>query len=864
MLTSQCLVSSLTLLVVSAMVCGQKVPQWMGNVLVPTDGTEPVPLFSILEFFCRCSEVPDKYVVCTGSDWCTEFPSTINTTAPLLQVQNSAITELRKGNLGNFTHLEELEIDHNNQLSIIEPGTFQGMSSLRNLSLSYNENLTHLQAGVFDGLDNLRELRMKKSGFFDMGMIAPALTPASLPRLRKLVLDENPFQKIAASDLIPMNGTSLEQLNLIACQLDFIHPDALIPLRQLRALLLGQNTLNSTTVTELVSHLAGQGVPLYLLSLYGMGFLKRPPMNVMEAVAESNITHLVLARNQFHKLNPGSFPHMPRLQYLDLREIVATDLKSGTLSPRVMPMLRTLLFGGNMLPGVVPGILVPQLKSLDLSANFGDPHTRSYFDIGESSFLNMTNLSFLNLSYNNLRRITRKTFIGLENLDKHLGLKNASIYDLEEGSFENLSKLTFLNLEYNPFPKVNQLTAAMFKGLDELKVLLLSGCGIRFLSADVFNNLPNLQYLSLRENQLTTLGPQLLAPLPFLIGIDLSDNQLSFPKNSTMRIFENNTELETVFLSRNKITYLNPMLLADAESLKRLELFDNNLLCQCPPFLSTKMWLMERNLTLSDINIAGLSTLRCFSPDKWKDELVIDYINSLGDYCVDAVKNNDFMHWIALLLFILIIAFFVAVAISWYYRAHIRYWLFLVRLDLRRRGLRKKECKGYCNYQYDAFVSYSNEDKNFVVRLVAMLENYEPFLKLCVYERDFEIGSVISESVLQSVAHSRRTLLIISDAFARSQWCRWELQLAENHRLFLADEQEDGEDPLIMIKLGEVSKAHMTPTLKYLLRTKVYLEWDSEPRKQRLFWDKLRTALSPPPVALTSTENSSTDVQCAK
>jgi toll-like receptor 13 len=99
---------------------------------------------------------------------------------------------------------------------------------------------------------------------------------------------------------------------------------------------------------------------------------------------------------------------------------------------------------------------------------------------------------------------------------------------------------------------------------------------------------------------------------------------------------------------------------------------------------------------------------------------------------------------------------------------------------------------------------------------------------------------------------SRRTILVVSDAFARSQWCRWEMQLAEHHRLFLRDENEGG-DSLIMIKLGEVTGTHMTPTLKYLLRTRVYLEWDSEPSKQRQFWDKLRTALAPAPVSITIT-----------
>lgn len=798
-------------------------------------------------------DVCRRLVVCDGGSGCKRFPSGLNTAAPVMQVQNTVIRLIRKGDLANLTHLEQLEIDHNSRLSVIEPGTFEGMTSLRNLSTSHNENLTHLEAGVFDGLHNLKELRMKKCGFFDMGLIAPALSASSLPSLQKLVLDENPFQRIASEDFIAMNGSSLRHLNLIACQLEFIHPSALVPLRHLQALLLGQNTLNSSTISDLVSHLAGEGVPLYLLSLYGMGFLRRPPMNVMEAVAESNITHLILARNQFQKLKPGSFPPMPRLQYLDLREIVATDLKPGTLSPRIMPKLKTLLFGGNMLSGVVPGVLVPQLESLDLSANYGDPRTRSYFDVGEGSFTNMTNLSFLNLSYNNLRRVSRETFTGLENLERHLGLKNASINHLEEGAFENLGKLQFLNLEYNPFPQLYNLTAAMFRGLHNLRVLLLSGCSINFLSPDVFSNLPRLEYLSLRDNQLSTLSPVIFKPLPHLIGIDLSDNQLTYPKSRSNRLFENNSELEVVFLSRNKLTSLNPVMLEDVAFLTRLELYDNNLLCQCASFLSTKKWLKQQNLTLVDMHIAGLSTLRCFSPDEWMNKPVIEYIDSLGDECLLLPAEKQSIVWIMVFLVTFFVLGFVAVAFVYHYRSYIRYWIFLARMDIHRRGTRRNDCEGYSNHQYDAFVSYSNEDRNFVVRLVAMLENYEPFLKLCVYERDFEIGSVISESVLQSIALSRRTLLVISDAFARSQWCRWELQLLENHRLFLRDDNEGGGDPLIMIKLGQVAEAHMTPTLKYLLRTRIYLEWDSEPRKQRQFWDKLRTALAPPPVSLTTT-----------
>lgn len=63
----------------------------------------------------------------------------------------------------------------------------------------------------------------------------------------------------------------------------------------------------------------------------------------------------------------------------------------------------------------------------------------------------------------------------------------------------------------------------------------------------------------------------------------------------------------------------------------------------------------------------------------------------------------------------------------------------------------------------------------------------------------------------------------------------------------------DGCSGLVMVKLGEVASTHMTPTLRYLLRTRIYLQWDPDHRKQRLFWEKLRAALAPPPLASVKT-----------
>ncbi|KAF5300627.1 hypothetical protein FQA39_LY11088 [Lamprigera yunnana] len=106
------------------------------------------------------------------------------------------------------------------------------------------------------------------------------------------------------------------------------------------------------------------------------------------------------------------------------------------------------------------------------------------------------------------------------------------------------------------------------------------------------------------------------------------------------------------------------------------------------------------------------------------------------------------------------------------------------------------------------------------------------------------VGSVICESVMTSIEKSRKTILIISDAYARSEWCRWEVQIVQHHRLFIDCGDREINDSLIMIKLGNVSKSNCTPTLKYLMKTRIYLEWDRDAKKQKVFWEKLRKVLT--------------------
>lgn len=82
-----------------------------------------------------------------------------------------------------------------------------------------------------------------------------------------------------------------------------------------------------------------------------------------------------------------------------------------------------------------------------------------------------------------------------------------------------------------------------------------------------------------------------------------------------------------------------------------------------------------------------------------------------------------------------------------------------------------------------------------------------------------------------------QVVMIISQNFISSQWCLWELHLAQHS---LLEEKREG---IILIVVEKVKHSDLPPTLRFLMKTRIYLEWESEPTKQDIFWTRLRSAL---------------------
>ncbi|CAH1773642.1 unnamed protein product [Owenia fusiformis] len=114
---------------------------------------------------------------------------------------------------------------------------------------------------------------------------------------------------------------------------------------------------------------------------------------------------------------------------------------------------------------------------------------------------------------------------------------------------------------------------------------------------------------------------------------------------------------------------------------------------------------------------------------------------------------------------------------------------------------------------------------------------------ICIDDRNFMPGAYIADIIIESISKSNKIILIISHNFLRSGWCTFEMNLARGE---LATR---GRDCLILILKEPVDVLPpelITPTLRSLLETRVYLEWSEDEDRKQLFWRKMKDALGDP------------------
>ena len=119
------------------------------------------------------------------------------------------------------------------------------------------------------------------------------------------------------------------------------------------------------------------------------------------------------------------------------------------------------------------------------------------------------------------------------------------------------------------------------------------------------------------------------------------------------------------------------------------------------------------------------------------------------------------------------------------------------------------------------FISYSSKDFAWLSEnLISLLDKHS--IPYSIHIRDFELGKPIVQNMADSVYGSRQVLIVMSDNYLASNFCREELQMAIQRIV-------DTEDSyLILVTIDNFKKKRLPSVLR---KTNV-LDFEKHKRKQ--------------------------------
>lgn len=258
---------------------------------------------------------------------------------------------------------------------------------------------------------------------------------------------------------------------------------------------------------------------------------------------------------------------------------------------------------------------------------------------------------------------------------------------------------------------------------------------------------------------------------------------------------ENNTIISEKFyipknlnllnLRGNNLSMLPNSIIKHAESKNdfKIMLSSNSWKCDCS-ILSFKSWLTQHLSQVIDIN-----DIRCAFSNKSMSTLSLTFMDDF-ELC-PPIYLIAYFTGISLSLLL-------ASALIFYYKFKLHILSFLYT---------------YCNYFYmliccdrcvnedkmfDCFIAYNAGDRDITLAILAELEQNHPYYSFCIHERNWMPGRYITNNIILSVQNSRKTLIILSQEFLKSEWFYLEFQAAYRQTL------QDKMDRLIIVLRGNL------------------------------------------------------------
>ncbi|CAH1787784.1 unnamed protein product, partial [Owenia fusiformis] len=394
-----------------------------------------------------------------------------------------------------------------------------------------------------------------------------------------------------------------------------------------------------------------------------------------------------------------------------------------------------------------------------------------------------------------------------------------------------------VNLERLIFPENNCIIVPEFFTcetgyFESLKVLDLANNKAKLISNSsvhlLFRNCSQLQHIDLSHNDITDIDSDAFVDTTGLEVLNLSGNKIK----RIMFTLTGLKSLKLLNLSNNHIQTIDETTKMEIDELKitssmnlTIDFRQNPMICNCDSFKFID-WMQTSNSIMHN----------------WPEVACI-YING-SEVALKDIMLPD-MKWdcwkAAIIPSIVSFGLTVISIITAVYVYRRRYKIQYLALHLRAL-LRRNQHLDFA-FDFDGFLSYSSLDKYWaqenIYATLADKYNYN----ICLDDRNFMPGAYIADIIIESISKSNKIILTISQNFLRSGWCTFEMNLARGE---LATR---GRDCLILIlkePLDVLPPELITPTLRSLLETRVYLEWSEDEDRKQLFWRKMQDALGNP------------------